>query len=280
MSFSVLQAVYKGDNPLYLQQCFDSLSKQTLQPNEIILVKDGKISNELELVIKSWSSTLPLKVYGYSTNKGLAHALNYGIQYVSTDFIARVDSDDYCFPTRFEKQMDFLLSNPEVNICGTGINEFYTDKNGTQFTRNRFYPSYVDKNSKCLYKGTPLGHPTLMIKTDVLKKFMYSETTNMNEDIDLWFRLLENDYKIYNIQEPLLHFRITDGTFKRRSISKAIKEFQIYEKNLENFFSFSLKEIYPLLRLILRFCPYGLSKKIYMSNARAKLFSNKMAQVG
>lgn len=132
-----------------------------------------------------------------------------------------MDSDDICFPKRFEKQLKYFEEHPDAEIVGTGLSEFYVDKNGSEFRKNRFYPEYVDCKTKSLFKGTPLGHPTVMMKTDLLKKYMYSENTNMNEDIDLWFRLLKAGQVIHNIQEPLLNFRITDGTFKRRSIKKS-----------------------------------------------------------
>lgn len=276
MTFSILQAVYKNDSPLFLNECLSSIKDSTIQPAKIILVKDGTIPAELESVISEWQNNLPLQVVGYEQNKGLAHALNYGLQFVDTDLIARMDSDDYCFKNRFEKQIKYFEEHPEAEIVGTGLSEFYFDKVGKEYRRNRFYPDFTNALSKTLYKGTPLGHPTLMIKSNLLKEFKYSENTNMNEDIELWFRLIKSGYVIYNIQEPLLNFRITDGTFKRRSVKKAINEFNIYWKNCFELFGFSLRLIYPLARLFVRFLPYKINKQLYFSNARRTMFENEM----
>ena len=196
-------------------------------------------------------------------------------QFVEPPLVARMDSDDICFPERFEKQLKYFEEHPDAEIVGTGLSEFYVDKNCSEFRKNRFYPEYVDSKTKTLFKGTPLGHPTVMIKTELLKKYMYSENTNMNEDIDLWFRLLKDGLVIHNIQEPLLNFRITDGTFKRRSIKKAFSEFGIYWNNLIKLFGLSPLLIYPLARLFVRFLPYRLNKKLYFSGARNKLFKGK-----
>ena len=100
MTFSVLQSVYKKDNPDFLSQSLQSIALNTLQPSQIILVKDGLLTPELDSVIAEWQSKLPLKVVGYEQNQGLAHALNYGLQFVETDLVARMDSDDMCFPDR------------------------------------------------------------------------------------------------------------------------------------------------------------------------------------
>lgn len=275
MEYTILQAVYKKDNSDFLDQCLESIYKQTIKPALIVLVKDGDIGNDLELIIKKWETKLPMKVVGYSENRGLAHALNYGLSYVTTELIARMDSDDYCYYNRFEKQLSFFENTSDCEICGTGISEFYCEDNGKEIRKIRLYPVITDKKSFSLYKGTPIGHPTVMIKTELLKSFMYSEDTKMNEDIDLWFRLIIANHKIYTIQEPLLNFRITDSTFRRRSIKKAYNEFSIYESNLIKLFGINVRLIIPFLRMLSRFMPYKISKKIYFSNMRKKFFSKE-----
>ncbi len=276
MTFSILQSIYYRDNPDFLNQSLKSISDNSIQPESIILIKDGSLTSELDSIIAEWKKKLPLKVVSYEKNQGLAHALNYGLQFVETPLVARMDSDDICFLDRFDKQLKFFEEHPDVEILGTGLSEFYVDKNGSELKKNRFYPEYVDCKTKSLFKGTPLGHPTVMMKTELLKRYMYSENTNMNEDIDLWFRLLKAGHVIHNIQEPLLNFRITDGTFKRRSIKKAFSEFQIYWRNLIKLFGFSPLLIYPLARLFVRFLPYTINKKLYFSNARRALFGKKI----
>ena len=271
-TFTILQAVYKNDNPNYLDESFQSILDNTIAPKEIILVKDGSLTEALELVISEWKEKLPLTVVGYEHNKGLAHALNYGLQYIDTDYIARMDSDDICFPQRFEKQLQYIGDNSNVEILGTCLSEFYIEKDGRVYSKERKYPEIVDKSSKYLFKGTPLGHPTVMIKTELLQKYGYSENTNLCEDVDLWFRLIRDGHVIHNLQEPLLNFRITDGTFRRRSISKAFSEFKIYWKNLIALFGFNLLLIYPIARLFVRFLPYKFNKRLYFSILRKKMF--------
>lgn len=271
MKFSVLQSVYRKDKPEFLNDSLKSLKEQTLPADQIIIIKDGILTPELESVISEWQEKLPLKVVGYKQNCGLAHALNYGLQFVDTELVARMDSDDIALPYRFQKQMEYLKENNDCEILGTGIKEFY-NSNSKVLSKIRNYPVISSEKSKSLFKGTPLAHPTLMIKTTLLKQFKYSEDTSMNEDIELWFRLITSGHIIHNLSEPLLNFRITDGTFKRRSFNKAINEFKIYWTNLTNLFGFNYLLIYPILRLFSRFLPYSINKKIYFSKYREKLF--------
>lgn len=275
LNFSVLQSVYAKDKPEYLDNSLLSLKEQTLSPKEIIIVKDGTLPEELETVINTWEQRLPIKAVGYEKNQGLAHALNYGLEFVTSELVARMDSDDICNKNRFEKQVNFFENNPDCYICGSALKEFYIEKNSNVREKLRFYPEQTTKKSESLFKGTPLGHPTVMMKTELLKKCKYNENTSMNEDIDLWFRLIKDGIIIYNIQEPLLNFRITDGTFKRRSIKKAFSEFEIYYNNLFELFGFNPKLILPFFRLFIRFLPSFINKKLYFSNLRTSLFSKK-----
>ncbi|MDO5773873.1 MAG: glycosyltransferase [Spirochaetales bacterium] len=279
MTFTVLQSVYKKDNPEFLSQSLQSIADNSVQPACVVLVKDGVLTPELESVISEWKDKLPLKVVGYEKNQGLAHALNYGLQFVETELVARMDSDDICFPDRFEKQLAQFEADYSLEILGGGIEEFYIEENGTEFRRVRLYPKWTDSKSRTLYRGTPVAHPTLMMKTALLKEFRYSENTKCNEDIDLWFRILAAGNRIRTLQEPVLHFRITDGTFRRRSVSKALNEYSIYTKNLRHFNGVSKRDIIPLMRLAARFLPGNLNKKAYLSQKRQKLFKENLMNI-
>ncbi len=278
MTFSIIQSVYRRDNPDFLLQSLKSIAENTRQPASVILVKDGLLTPELESVIDDWKSKLPLKVVGYEQNQGLAHALNFGLQFVETELVARMDSDDICFPDRFEKQVLQFETNENLAVLGAGIEEFYKNDE-MNFRQIRLYPKRTTKKSASLYKGTPLAHPTVMFRTEVLKKFGYSEKTKCNEDIELWFRVLTAGYEIQTLQVPLLYFRITDGTFKRRSLSKAFNEFCIYSRALRRFNGMTNNHLYLLMRLVSRFIPKSINKKLYLSSARKKMFKENIMKV-
>lgn len=106
--FTVLQSVYKKDNPIFLSQSLQSIAENTVQPYSVVLVKDGILNHELESVISEWQSKLPLKVVGYEKNQGLAYALNYGLQFVETELVARMDSDAICFQTDLKNRLPSL----------------------------------------------------------------------------------------------------------------------------------------------------------------------------
>ena len=127
VEFSVLISVYKQEKPNYLDQALKSVYfDQTLKPSEIVLVKDGTLTPDLEVVIKKYKTLLKEKliVVGYSLNKGLGFALNYGLKKCSNEIVARFDTDDICMSERFKIQLKVFEQNPEVAIVGSNIKEF------------------------------------------------------------------------------------------------------------------------------------------------------------
>ena len=109
MKFSVLISVYNKERPDFLEKSLKSIwDEQTLKPNEIVLVKDGVLTKELDEIINKFSIDSPLKIIPLSKNMGLGFALNEGLKYCSYEYVARMDSDDIAKPKRFEKQLMIL----------------------------------------------------------------------------------------------------------------------------------------------------------------------------
>lgn len=105
MKFSVLTTVYKKETPSNLRKSLLSSYQQTLKPTEIILVCDGELTEELEIEIQKLQREIPiLKVFHLPENLGSGPASLFGVNQCQTEFIARMDSDDYSLETRFEKQ--------------------------------------------------------------------------------------------------------------------------------------------------------------------------------
>jgi glycosyltransferase involved in cell wall biosynthesis len=93
--FSVLLSVYYKENPLYFRISLDSIFNQTVLPTEIVLVKDGPLTSELDTVIEEYKLKYPiLKILPLIKNVGLGKALNEGLKYCSYELVARMDTDD------------------------------------------------------------------------------------------------------------------------------------------------------------------------------------------
>lgn len=271
MTISVLLSVYKSENPSYLDRALQSVwFDQTLRPDEIVLIQDGPLNDLLLLVIDKWKTLLLDKfvVLCNESNLGLTKSLNKGISIAKGDLIARMDSDDISDPLRFERQVNFMIAHPEIDILGGSLREF-DDSNMDLNVRH--YPLTPDACRKYIVKASPLAHPTVMIRRRVFDSgIRYDERFRTSQDIALWFDLLVRGFKIANLPDVTINFRRSGDLFKRRSRNKAFNEFKIYLNGiyrLEGLFSW--KYIYPLSRFVFRLMPPLVVKLIYSSRLRS-----------
>lgn len=214
--YSVLMSLYIKEKPEYLRLAIKSMLNQRLQPDEIVIVKDGKITQELENVLNDFIKKYPdlFNIVGYEKNRGLGLALNYGLEHCKNELIARMDTDDISKPERCEKQVKRFLEKPELSIVGAWVDEFYVTPNEVVSTR------VVPTESKDIYnfakKRSAFNHPVVMYrKSKVLEQNGYANLRR-NQDVDLFGRMLYSGCKAENIGEALLYFRSNDDLAKRR----------------------------------------------------------------
>ena len=233
--FSVLMSVYIKENPKYFDRALQSITDdQILKPNQIVLVKDGPLTDELEKIIKKWSEKYKnlFKIIPLEKNMGLGEALRIGIENCSYNLIARMDTDDIAKPERFQEQIK-IFKNNEVDLVGSWIDEFWEVDNKIKVQKIRKVPE-KDKDIKEKLKFlNSFNHPTVMYKKiEVLKSGSYSEKYHLMEDYYLWVRMAMDNCKFYNIQKSLLFFRTTPDTYKRRGGVKFIKADVLFQTEL------------------------------------------------
>jgi len=267
MSISILMSIYNGDDPKYLRESLESIKIQTKKPDLIVLVEDGKISKELEKIINYYKDIWKEKliIVGYKNNRGLAIALNYGLKYCKTDYIARMDSDDVMERDRLEKQHNYLEHHKDIDVVGSWIKEI--DELGKEIKTVK-YPENHNACRKYFKFRDCFAHPAVMFRHRFFEKVgLYSEShvgINKNEDTNLWFRGFISGMKYANIQEPLLKYRRTKEFYKRRvGFRRAIlmaRDRIIINKEMKYGFDAYLGII---LRLILNILPKKILALLY-----------------
>lgn len=214
--FSLLISVYYKEKPQNLKECFDSLLIQTYPPTEVILVEDGILTNELYDIINFYKKKLPIKSVKLETNCGLATALNIGLSECSFDLVARMDSDDFCLPYRFEKQIVFMEQNSNIAVSSSWIEERNHDL--TKILNIRKLPENPNEIKKFAKYRNPISHPACIFrKKPVLDVGGYPLI--YPEDYPLWSTMLSNNYAMANIQEVLLYMRTGDDFLSRRGFN-------------------------------------------------------------
>lgn len=261
MSFSVLISVYVKEKPVYLEACLKSLAWQTLKPSEIVLVEDGEITGELENVIALYSKIIPIKSIRLEKNQGLAHALNEGLKHCCYELVARMDTDDVCLPFRFERQVAYMLANPEVSVSSSWIEE--KDERMSEVLFLKKLPSTHEDILKFSKKRNPISHPvSIFRKSAVISVGGYPKI--FPEDYALWSLMLVKGYRFQNIPETLLYMRTGADFTSRRGLDFFKGEMTLlkYQKSI-GFLSASEMFLNFMIRAIVRLSPIKLRTFFY-----------------
>lgn len=191
-----------GPSP-YIKFTLESIARNTVQPDEILIVDDG-ISDEATIQINSFTQSLQISIIPNNGN-GLVDALNTGLRAAKGEFIARIDNDDLMAENRIQRQLAQFES--DSSLVAVGSQCFYIDADGTRTGRSN-YPNgtlnYLPNfKSKCL-----IAHPsTMYLRRSALKIGGYRslftwDGVDIAEDFDFWLRISKEG--IISVSEELL----------------------------------------------------------------------------
>ena len=209
---SVLMGIYNCAPTL--QEALDSLYVQTYQGFKIILCDDGSKDDTLKIAEENAKKHENVIVIKNEHNMGLNYTLNHCLEYSDTEFCARMDGDETCHPTRFEKEIKFLDEHPEYAIVSTTMHHF--DEMGifrTGMASGEPKPSDYPK-------GVPFNHAPCMIRTSAYKTvggYSVSGKLLRQEDYHLWLKMYEKGFCGYMLNEPLYNMRDDRNAYARRN---------------------------------------------------------------
>ena len=232
--FSVLMSVYIKETKENLKECMDSLLTQTVMPTEIVVVKDGPISQTLDELLREYQKNYPnmVRVVGYEENRGLGYALAYGVKVCKYELIARMDTDDIARKDRFEKQLAEFEKDKNLMICGSHIVEFAKDK---AVVKDRRCVPLEDQEIRRKGKlRDPFNHVTVMFcKSMVLKAGNYESCLSM-EDSVLWAKMLQlPNGHVKNIDDYLVYVRADEDMIERRGGLWYLKRYMAGRKRMK-----------------------------------------------
>lgn len=224
LKFSVITSIYKNDNPEFVRVALDSmLVKQTVKPTEIVLVRDGQVSANLDKLLNEYETTYPtvFNIIRLEKNGGLGKALKLGVESAKYDIVARMDSDDICLPNRFELQLQYMEDHPECDIVGGQMTEFIGEP--SNIVGKRIVPEsnediYIYMKGRCA-----LNHVTVMFRKDSILKVGNYQDWFWNEDYYLWVRMMMNKCVFANLSDVLVNVRSGEDQYARRGGMKYFK---------------------------------------------------------
>ena len=210
---SVIMGIYNCAQTL--PEALDSLLAQTYQGFKVIMCDDGSTDNTIEIA-QEYVDQYPDKfiLIKNDRNLKLAATLNHCLEFVDTEYVARMDGDDISLSTRFEREIRFLDKHPEYALVSCPmihfdeVGDFKIGKANANPTKESFRHS------------SPFCHAPVMVRTSVYKAvegYTVKRTTERREDYYLWYKIYKVGYKGYNLDEPLYKMRDDRNAKARRN---------------------------------------------------------------
>ena len=273
LKFSVLMPVYWKETPEYFQTALESILNQTLMPDEIVIVEDGKLTDELNSLIKTYTSRHPqlFKIVALDKNVGQGLARNAGLKHCSNNLVALMDSDDIADKTRFEKQINYLKDHPEVDVIGSNITEF--EGMPENIISKKVVPLTQDEIFRFGKWRSPINNMTVVYKKDKVMSVGGYNTFNFGEDYLLFAKMLVAGMQFCNLEECLVNARSgTRMLAKRVGAKRILQEIQLFWK----FYRMGYINLFELsrnvsLKFLLRIIPSALRTWIYMKFLRREV---------
>lgn len=193
----------------YLSAALRSITAQTLQDWELIIVDDGSTDVTPAILVEAAQYDKRIKVIT-GKGDGLATALNRGLQACSAPLLARMDGDDISHPARFEQQVRFLDSNPNIDLVACSFKHFPRTglKNGMllyEQWQNGLTSHDVILRDICV--ESPFVHPGIMTRTAVIKQLGGYRERGWPEDYDLWLRMATAGCRFARLPQKLFFWR-------------------------------------------------------------------------
>lgn len=179
---------------------------QTYTNLEVLLVNDGSTDGSLELAQAIQDPRV--KVINDNINRGLNYRLNEIIDIATGDYLARMDADDLMALDRIEKQLAFLLDNPELDLVTTGLCSIDSNFNVLGFRG----PHAKGVDGELTFESLLFGskcpiHASLLAKKSWCKRNYYSDKYQRIEDYNLWITAYKKgDLKIGFLNEYLYYY--------------------------------------------------------------------------
>ena len=221
---TVLMTTYK-EPPIQLRKSIESILNQTFGDFIFIIIVDDPNNKDGIDVIKNYAEKDNRIIYYINEkNIGTAMSMNKGIELTNTEYIARMDADDISLPNRLKTQINYLEEHQEVDLLGTNL--VYMDENDNLLFNGEKSILSNDLISKSLKYIDVVYQPTFMGKTSMFKSVKYRDLKNC-QDYDFLCRSIENGYKINNLPNYLLHYRIASNKSDRVLLYHSIAPYYI-----------------------------------------------------
>jgi len=187
-----------------LALALQSIKGQTYDKWELLLIEDGSNDGSQAIAKKFAEADERIRLITDGVRRGLPERLNQAISLSRGEYFARMDGDDISYPSRLERQMEYLRQHPDVDLVGAGAIVF----NGYGTIRGkRLGPEFHNEICDHPCSHIRMMHPTFLGHINFFRRFGYrSSASSLCDDQDLLLRAC-GSARYANVPEILLGYR-------------------------------------------------------------------------
>ena len=197
----------------YLREAMDSILAQTFEDIELLVVDDGSTDATLAIANEAAKSDSRVRIERLPDNRGRATARNMALGRARGRYLAWMDADDMALPRRLELQHACLEAQPDMHICGAGV-EYFGYSQAVEL-----FPQQPEAVRAAALFGAPVPNGCALLRLDAVRKFglRYDAALVRAEDMAFWAdALLGAGLRATNLQIPLLRYRYTPAPQARQ----------------------------------------------------------------
>jgi len=195
-----------------------SVARQTLRELECVVVDDGSRDESLAIARRHARCDPRFRVIA-TPPRGLVPALEHGLAECRAPFVARLDADDCMHRDRLALQLRALDDAPGLAGVGCHVRMFPRSALGAGMRAYERWLASIrspDDVRREAFIECPLAHPTLVLRSEVLRAHRYRDA-GWPEDYDLVLRLLGAGYALGVVPRRLLAWRHGSDRLSQRS---------------------------------------------------------------
>lgn len=206
---TVILPVYNS-NTEWLSSAIESVLNQTYKDFQLLIIDDGSNEKTIATINHFKNKDKRIRVARNPKNMGLIYSLNKGLSLASSEYIARMDSDDWCYPYRFEKQIQYLDNHPEISVLATQAISISSGK-------KIFNPKIISHED--IVSTLPfyccIVHPSVIFRREQILSIAGYPNVVAAEDYALWAKIcFKTKLRIEILPDICLKYRLGDNQAK------------------------------------------------------------------